>query len=44
MKIEKDLAHDNPPVLGKWKNFYWLLIIVLLSLIGIFYAITQYFE
>jgi hypothetical protein len=44
MENPKDLENNHPPVLGKWKNFYWLLIIVLVSLIGIFYAITRYFE
>gem|GEM_PF-5972309 len=43
MENDKDLENNNPPVLGKWKNFYWLLIIVLITLISIFYAITRYF-
>jgi hypothetical protein len=43
MENDKDIENNEPPVLGKWKNFYWLLVIVLLTLIGIFYAITQYF-
>lgn len=44
MENEEDLEDNTPPVLGKWSNFYWLLIIVLVSLIGVFYAITRYFE
>jgi hypothetical protein len=43
MENNKDLEDNNPPVLGKWKNFYWLLIVVLITLISIFYAITQHF-
>jgi len=44
MENDKNFEEDNPPVLGKWKNFYWLLIIVLISLISVFYAITLYFK
>jgi hypothetical protein len=44
MENDKELENDNPPVLGKWKNFYWLLIIVLVILISVFYAITLYFK
>jgi hypothetical protein len=44
MENDQNLEDNKPPVLGKWKNFYWLLIIVLVSLIGVFYAITRYFE
>lgn len=44
MENDKDIENDKPPVLREWKNLYWLLIIVLISLIGIFYGITQYFK
>lgn len=44
MENDIDLEDNKPPVLGKWKNFYWLLIIVLVILISIFYTITLYFK
>tara|TARA_R110002012_G_scaffold99980_1_gene238264 strand:+ start:47472 stop:47606 length:135 start_codon:yes stop_codon:yes gene_type:complete len=44
MENDKDLEDNKPPVLGRWKNFYWLLITVLVILISIFYAITLYFK
>jgi len=34
---------DKPPVLGSWRNFYKLVIGVLLLLIAVFYGITQYY-
>jgi hypothetical protein len=43
MENDQELEDNKPPVLGHWKNFYWLLVIVLISLIAIFYSITQYF-
>ena len=33
---------EQPPILGRWRNVYLLLIAQLAATIGIFYAITRW--
>ncbi len=35
---------EKPPILGSWKNIYAVMIIVLITLIALFYGITKYFS
>lgn len=43
---EPRVAHDEPetppPVLGRWRNFYALLLIELGALVVVFYLLTRW--
>ena len=39
----KQLEDSKPPVLGSWRNLYWLVLGALVGQIIIYFAITQYF-
>jgi len=40
----KEKDNTKPPVMGSWKNLYILVLSVLIVLILVFYAITQYYK
>ena len=45
MQQEHSNLEDNkPPVLGSWRNLYWLVLGALALQIIIYYGITRYFE
>lgn len=33
--------HEPPPFLGKWSRVYWLVVIYLVTLMGLFYWFTR---
>ncbi len=44
MSESKENKDKDPPILGSWRNFYAVVVSVLVALILVFYAITIYYE
>lgn len=40
-RILKAADEDRPPILGTWRRFYWVVMILHALLILLFYLITQ---